>query len=63
MRKLLPFLLIAILFAACKSSTKQLERGDYDAALQKSAKKIKRNPSKNAEEVYIFNDAYRMADF
>ncbi len=61
MRRILPFLIIAVLFAACKSSSKQLERGDYDAALQKSAKKIKRNPGKNYDEVVIFNDAYRMA--
>ena len=61
MKKLIPFLIIAIFFVGCKSSTKQLERGDYDAALTKSAKKIKRNPSKNADEVWVFNDAYKMA--
>lgn len=61
MKKIIPVILITILFASCKSSTKQLERGDYDAALKKSAKKIKRNPGKNFDEVYIFNDAYRMA--
>ena len=61
MRTLLSFLIITFLFVGCKSSSKQLERGDYDAALQKSAKKIKRNPSKNDDEVWVFNDAYRMA--
>ena len=59
MKKIIAILIIAVLFASCKSSTKQLERGDYDAALQKSAKKIKRNPGKNADEVWVFNDAYR----
>ena len=60
--KKIGIIFIATLFLiACKSSTKQLERGDYDAALRKSAKKIKRNTSKNGEEVYIFNDAYQMA--
>ena len=61
MRILLSFLIIIFLFVGCKSSSKQLERGDYDAALQKSAKKIKRNPSKNDDEVWVFNDAYNMA--
>ena len=61
MKSLLSLLIIAILFVGCKSSRKQLERGDYDAALQKSAKKIKRNPSKNDDEVWVFNDAYNMA--
>ena len=51
MRTILSFLIITFLFTGCKSSSKQLERGDYDAALQKAAKKIKRNPSKNDDEV------------
>ena len=61
MKKIIPILITTVLIASCKSSTKQLERGDYDAALQKSAKKIKRNPGKNADEVWVFNDAYKMA--
>ncbi|PCJ28568.1 MAG: hypothetical protein COA97_01090 [Flavobacteriales bacterium] len=60
MKKLIPFLLIAVLFASCKSSSKQLSSGNYDAAIKKSAKKIRKNPGK-FEEVDIFNDAYRMA--
>ncbi len=61
MKKLISLFLIISIFIGCKSSSKQLERGDYDAALQKSAKKIKRNPSKNDDEVWVFNDAYKMA--
>lgn len=61
MRIFLSFIIIASLVVGCKSSSKQLERGDYDAALQKSAKKIKRNPTKNDDEVWVFNDAYKMA--
>ena len=61
MKRIISILIITVLFTACKSSSKQLERGDYDAALQKSAKKIKRNPSKNSDEVWVFNDAYKMA--
>ena len=60
MKKIIPFLVIAILFASCKSSSKQLSSGNYDAAIKKSAKKIKKNPGKY-EEVDIFNDAYRLA--
>ncbi|MBL4594196.1 MAG: hypothetical protein JKX68_10330, partial [Flavobacteriales bacterium] len=60
MKKLIPFLIIAILFASCKSSSKQLSTGNYDAAIKKSAKKIRKNPGK-FEEVDTFNDAYRMA--
>ena len=60
MKKIIPFLLIAVLFAFCKSSSKQLSSGNYDAAIKKSAKKIRKNPGK-FEEVDTFNDAYRMA--
>jgi len=62
MKNLLSIILIISLFIGCKSSSKQLERGDYDAALKKSAKKIKRNPSKSDDEVWVFNDAYKMAE-
>ncbi len=61
MRSILPFLIITLIFVGCKSASKQLEKGNYDAALQKSAKKIKKNPTKNDDEVWVFNDAYRMA--
>jgi len=60
MRKILLFLIIAVLFTACKSSSKQLELGDYDKAIEKSTKKIKRSPGK-FEEVDVFNEAFRMA--
>lgn len=60
MRGFLPILIVVIFLTACKSSSKQLEAGNYDAALEKSAKKIKKNPGK-FEEVDTFNEAYRLA--
>jgi len=60
MKKLIVFLTAIIFLVACKSSSKQLETGNYDAALQKSAKKIKKNPV-DFEEVTVFNNAYRLA--
>ncbi len=60
MKNILIILLIVSGLFACKSSSKQLEKGDYDAAMQKSAKKIKKDASK-FEEVDVFNNAYRMA--
>lgn len=60
MKQLLLFIFATTLLFACKSSSKQLEKGDYDAAMETSAKKIKKDPSK-FEEVDVFNDAYRMA--
>ncbi|MBI2280857.1 MAG: hypothetical protein HYU68_09240 [Bacteroidetes bacterium] len=60
MKQLLLFIIAGTLFFGCKSSSKQLEKGDYDAAMETSAKKIKKDPGK-FEEVDIFNNAYRMA--
>jgi len=60
MKKIVPFLIVVIFLASCKSSSKQLAEGNYDAALQKSAKKIKKNPG-SFDEVDTFNDAYRLA--
>ncbi|HLU84529.1 MAG TPA: hypothetical protein VKZ45_03585 [Vicingaceae bacterium] len=59
-RTILLFTIVALLFA-CASSSKKLEKGDYDAAMQISAKKIMKDPGK-FEEVDVFNDAYRMAN-
>lgn len=61
MKKLIAVFISALFLLACASSSKELETGDYDSAMKKSAKKIKRNPSK-FEEVDIFQDAYRMAN-
>ncbi|MCB0400771.1 MAG: hypothetical protein KDD41_01690 [Flavobacteriales bacterium] len=61
MKRLFPLLIILAFLASCASSSKELETGDYDAALKKSAKKISKNPG-NFEEVEVFNDAYRMAN-
>ena len=58
MKRILSLLTIVVFLAACSSSEKKLDRGDYDTALQMAAKKIKRNPGKNYEEVDIFNRAY-----
>jgi len=52
-------ILISIL-SSCASSSKKLESGDYDAALRKSAKKIRKSPGK-FEEVNTFNAAYKAA--
>lgn len=61
MKNLIILFIATLTIVACKSSSKQLELGDYDAALKKSAKKIKKNPGK-FEEVDVFNGAYRLAN-
>ncbi|MCB9361752.1 MAG: hypothetical protein H6587_07030 [Flavobacteriales bacterium] len=60
MRNLFILFIALSTIIACKSSSKHLAKGDYDAAMQKSAKKIMKDPG-DFEEVDVFNDAYRMA--
>ena len=60
MKKLLFLFVIISVLSSCSSSSKKLESGNYDAALKKSAKKIKKSPGK-FEEVNTFNAAYKGA--
>lgn len=56
--------LILVLLAcliSCTSSKKMLIRGQYDAAIRKSAKKIKKKPD-NLRQIDVFTEAYRLAN-
>jgi hypothetical protein len=60
MRNLFILFITLSTIVACKSSSKHLAKGNYDAAMEKSAKKIMKDAG-DFEEVDVFNDAYRMA--
>jgi hypothetical protein len=60
MKRYLLIITTLIFLASCSSSSKKLASGNYDAALKKSAKKIRKNPGK-FEEVDTFNEAYKGA--
>lgn len=53
-------IIIAFIFTACVSSERLLEKGEYDAAFEKSFKKIQRNPDKTSE-FSILKKAYTYA--
>ncbi len=61
MKQFVFILIIGIIFSACTSSKKMLMRGQYDAAMQKSARKIKRKPTK-IKEIDVFYEAYTAAN-
>jgi len=61
MKKYLPIVLSVFLMSSCASITKQMQRGNYDAVIQKSTKKLIRKPDskKHAEAM---DRAYRLAN-
>jgi hypothetical protein len=62
MKRFAPFLIILILFiSGCGSSKKQLQRGNYDAAVQKSVKQLRKDPS-DVKQIDILDQAYRIAN-
>ena len=45
MKKIVPFVFIlTILLAGCGSSKKQLQKGNYDAAIDKAVKQLRKDP-------------------
>lgn len=57
---LLLFIFIVSLLAGCMSSEKALRNGNYDMAISKSIKKLRKNPSKR-NQILILEEAYKKA--
>jgi hypothetical protein len=61
MKKVLPFVIIlALILAGCGSSKKQLEKGNYDAAIDKAVKDLRRNPN-DQKQIATLESAYKVA--
>ena len=57
MKRIVPVIFIlTILLAGCGSSKKQLEKGNYDAAIQKAVKDLRKDP-KDTKQIDILNQA------
>lgn len=54
-------LLSFTLILGCASSEKLLQRGQYDKAIEKSVKKLRKNPGKD-KELYVLKEAYTKAN-
>ena len=54
-------LVVVLLVSSCSSSTKLLEKGDYDAAIDKSIKKLMKSPD-NQNEVAVLKKAWTLAN-
>lgn len=55
------FLAVIILMASCTSSKKLLEKGRYDAAIEKAVKKLRKNPN-DSDELYVLQEAFKQAN-
>jgi hypothetical protein len=62
MKRFAPFIFIFILLVSgCGSSKKQLQKGNYDAAVQKAVKQLRKDPS-DVKQIDILDQAYRIAN-
>jgi len=62
MKKILPFVFIlAIIMSGCGSSKKQLEKGNYDAAIEKSVKQLRKDKT-DKKQIAVLESAYKIAN-
>jgi hypothetical protein len=62
MKKVLPLVLtLTFILAGCGSSKKQLEKGNYDIAIDKAVKDLRRNPN-DSKQIATLESAYKVAN-
>jgi hypothetical protein len=62
MKRIVPFIFIlTIILSGCGSSKKQLEKGNYDAAIQKAVKQLRKDP-KDVKQIDILSQAYKVSN-
>jgi len=62
MKRILPvFFILVIVLSGCGSSKKQLEKGNYDAAIEKSVKQLRKDPT-DKKQIAVLESAYKIAN-
>jgi hypothetical protein len=62
MKRILPFIFIlTIILSGCSSSKKQLQKGNYDAAIAKSVKQLRKDPN-DIKQIDILTQSYNIAN-
>lgn len=62
MKRIVPFIFIlTIILSGCSSSKKQLQKGNYDAAIDKAVKQLRKDP-KDVKQIEILDQSYRVAN-
>jgi len=62
MKKIIPFILITVfILGGCGSSKKQLQKGNYDAAINKAVIQLRKD-SNDAKQIAILQQSYKVAN-
>ncbi len=62
MRKVIPFVFfLTIILSGCGSSKKQLEKGNYDAAIDKAVRELRRDPD-DEKQIAILSQSYKVVN-
>jgi len=62
MKKIISFLFIlTLLLTGCGSSKKQLQKGNYDAAIEKAVKQLRKDPT-DSKQIDILTQSYKIAN-
>lgn len=61
MKKIAYLLVLSLLITSCVSTKKQLQKGNYDVAIEKSVKKLMRKPDAT-DEILVLDKAYNIAN-
>lgn len=61
MKRITYLLILAIILSSCASSKKMMQKGNYDGAIYKSVKELRKNPE-NAKQADILDRCYKIAN-
>lgn len=62
MKRIVPIIFIlTLILAGCNSSKKQLQKGNYDAAIQKAVKQLRKDPT-DVKQIDILTQAYKISN-
>ncbi len=61
MKKILLLIISAFLIVSCSSTKKQMQKGNFDAVISKSVKRLIKEPD-NSEDVKLVDRAYKLAN-
>ena len=58
---ILSLFILTLLFSGCGSSKKQLQKGNYDAAIDKAVKQLRKDPN-DSKQIEILTQSYKIAN-